>query len=190
LIEQTNRLVVRRQQAYGEALDIPWGISESAYNARDMEFTYQYTNFGVQTGPETRAGRKHRDRALRHRVGGDGGCTRRAAQLCAADGNGRGGWTWYTGASGWMYRAGIEGILGIRREGKYLVIDPCIPPDWPGYEASVKAEGTRYDIRVISPSRRSRGISWAILDGENVRVEQGPMRIALDGAVHDLRLEI
>ncbi len=47
LLEQTNRLVVRRQQAYGDALDIPWGISESAYNARDIEFTYQYSNFGV-----------------------------------------------------------------------------------------------------------------------------------------------
>ncbi|MEO7391807.1 MAG: glucoamylase family protein, partial [Ramlibacter sp.] len=47
LLEQTNRLVVRRQQSYGAALDIPWGISESAYNARDMEFTYQYSNFGV-----------------------------------------------------------------------------------------------------------------------------------------------
>ena len=47
LLEQTNRLVVQRQQAYGDALDIPWGISESAYNARDMEFTYQYSNFGV-----------------------------------------------------------------------------------------------------------------------------------------------
>ncbi|HSN32556.1 MAG TPA: glucoamylase family protein, partial [Ideonella sp.] len=47
LLEQTNRLVVRRQQAYGDALDIPWGISESAYNARDREFTDQYSNFGV-----------------------------------------------------------------------------------------------------------------------------------------------
>ncbi|MDB5871482.1 MAG: glycosyl transferase, partial [Ramlibacter sp.] len=47
LLEQTNRLVVQRQQAYGESLDVPWGISESAYNARDMEFTYQYSNFGV-----------------------------------------------------------------------------------------------------------------------------------------------
>ena len=47
LIEQTSRLVVERQQAYGRSLGIPWGISESAYNARDMEFTYQYSNFGV-----------------------------------------------------------------------------------------------------------------------------------------------
>ncbi len=47
LLEQTNRLIVARQRSYATALDIPWGISESAYNARDLEFTYQYSNFGV-----------------------------------------------------------------------------------------------------------------------------------------------
>ena len=47
LLEQTSRLVVRRQIDYGDELGMPWGISESAYNARDLEFTYQYSNFGV-----------------------------------------------------------------------------------------------------------------------------------------------
>jgi cyclic beta-1,2-glucan synthetase len=47
LIEQTNRLIVRRQIAYGATLNTPWGVSESAFNARDLEFTYQYSNFGV-----------------------------------------------------------------------------------------------------------------------------------------------
>ncbi len=47
LIEQTNQLIVRRQIDYAASLDLPWGISESAYNARDLEFTYQYSNFGV-----------------------------------------------------------------------------------------------------------------------------------------------
>jgi cyclic beta-1,2-glucan synthetase len=47
LLEQTNRLVVERQQSYGRSLGVPWGISESAYNTRDLEFTYQYSNFGV-----------------------------------------------------------------------------------------------------------------------------------------------
>ncbi len=47
LLEQTNRLIVERQQEYGKQLGIPWGVSESAYNARDIEFTYQYSNFGV-----------------------------------------------------------------------------------------------------------------------------------------------
>ncbi|HSU90405.1 MAG TPA: glucoamylase family protein, partial [Sporolactobacillaceae bacterium] len=47
LLEQTNRLVVRRQVKYGADLGVPWGISESAFNARDLELTYQYSNFGV-----------------------------------------------------------------------------------------------------------------------------------------------
>src|SRR4026209_2564450 len=47
LLERTNRLIVRRQIDYGEALRTPWGVSESAYSARDLEFTYQYSNFGV-----------------------------------------------------------------------------------------------------------------------------------------------
>ena len=47
LLEQTNRLIVRRQIAYGASLGLPWGVSESAYNTRDLELTYQYSNFGV-----------------------------------------------------------------------------------------------------------------------------------------------
>ncbi|HWP11257.1 MAG TPA: glycosyltransferase 36 associated protein, partial [Ramlibacter sp.] len=103
---------------------------------------------------------------------------------------GRGGWTWYTGAAGWMYRAGIEGILGIRREGAFLVIDPCIPPDWPGYEATVQVEDTRFEIRVVSPSRRSRGISLAVLNEKVLPTQQGLLRVPLDGATHSLRLEL
>ena len=47
LLEQTSRLIVRRQIAYGKSLGLPWGVSESAYNIRDLELTYQYSNFGV-----------------------------------------------------------------------------------------------------------------------------------------------
>ncbi len=47
LLAQTSRLIVKRQIAYGAELDLPWGVSESAYNARDLELTYQYSNFGV-----------------------------------------------------------------------------------------------------------------------------------------------
>ena len=47
LLEQTSRLIVRRQIAYGASLGLPWGVSESAYNIRDLELTYQYSNFGV-----------------------------------------------------------------------------------------------------------------------------------------------
>ena len=101
---------------------------------------------------------------------------------------GRGGWTWYTGAAGWMYRAGVEGILGLRREGAFLVVEPCIPPEWPGYEATVKVGDTRYDIRVVSPSERSRGLSSAHLDGATLPVPEGTVRVPLDGASHVLQL--
>ena len=47
LVEGTNRLIVRHQIDYGAKLGVPWGVSESAYNARDLEFTYQYSNFGL-----------------------------------------------------------------------------------------------------------------------------------------------
>ena len=47
LLDQTCHLIVRRQRQYGAERGVPWGISESAYNARDLELTYQYTNFGV-----------------------------------------------------------------------------------------------------------------------------------------------
>ncbi|GAA3990300.1 glucoamylase family protein [Comamonas faecalis] len=88
---------------------------------------------------------------------------------------GRGGWTWYTGAAGWMHRAGMEGILGIRREGEVLVIDPCIPAEWPGFEAEVVLGATRYTIQVESPGMHCAGISSAVLDG---------VALAFGGAVH------
>ncbi|HEY7771651.1 MAG TPA: glucoamylase family protein, partial [Marinagarivorans sp.] len=50
---------------------------------------------------------------------------------------GRGGWTWYTGAAGWLYQAGIEGILGIRRQGENIVIAPTLPIQWPGFDATI-----------------------------------------------------
>jgi cyclic beta-1,2-glucan synthetase len=99
---------------------------------------------------------------------------------------GRGGWTWYTGAAGWMYRAGVEGILGIRREGAVLVIDPCIPSAWSGFEATVNIQSTRYDIRVENPAHRCRGLSRALLDGAPVPVAEGALRVSLDGQRHSL----
>jgi len=103
---------------------------------------------------------------------------------------GRGGWTWYTGSAGWMYRAGVEGILGIRREGAFLVVDPCIPAVWPGFEAAVNAGSTHYKIRVEAPSHRCRGISRATLDGAPVPCSEGCVRVALDGGTHDLLISI
>jgi cyclic beta-1,2-glucan synthetase len=103
---------------------------------------------------------------------------------------GRGGWTWYTGSAGWMYRAGVEGILGIRREGAILVVDPCIPAAWPGFEATVRVGSTHYEIRVENPSRRCRGVSQASLDGSPIQLVDGSVSVNLDDLAHILTISI
>jgi cyclic beta-1,2-glucan synthetase len=91
---------------------------------------------------------------------------------------GRGGWTWYTGSSGWMYRLGIEAILGLKREGDHLRIDPCIPGDWPGFSATYRANGTVYNIRVENPRQVSRGVTSLTLDGQSVSDSRIPLTTA------------
>ncbi|WP_445620504.1 GH36-type glycosyl hydrolase domain-containing protein [Kushneria sp. Sum13] len=96
---------------------------------------------------------------------------------------GRGGWTWYTGSSGWLYQAGVQGILGIRREGRELIVNPCIPDDWPGYSATVELEGSRVEIRV---ERVGAGETAGVtLDGERVEGAE-EARVALDGRGHEV----
>ena len=98
---------------------------------------------------------------------------------------GRGGWTWYTGAAGWMYRAGIESILGLRRRGGAFSIDPCIPSSWTGYSIVWRFGRTRYEIDVANPERRCRGIATAELDGAIVASDAIPL--VDDGATHRVR---
>jgi cyclic beta-1,2-glucan synthetase len=78
---------------------------------------------------------------------------------------GRGGWTWYTGAAGWLYRAGLEWILGFRKQGSALCIDPCIPRHWKGFKVTYRHGATRYRISVENPKGVCRGVSRIILDG-------------------------
>ena len=99
---------------------------------------------------------------------------------------GRGGWSWYTGSAGWMYRAGIESILGLRRRGDTFMIDPCIPTSWPEYRISWRVLETRYEITVSNPSRRCRGIASATLDGAPVDARTIPLRN--DRRTHDVRI--
>ena len=81
---------------------------------------------------------------------------------------GRGGWTWYTGSAGWIYRAGIEWILGFRVRGTTLSIDPCIPQTWPNYSICFRYHSASYKIKVENPRSVSRGIYRAELDGRQL----------------------
>ena len=102
---------------------------------------------------------------------------------------GRGGWTWYTGSAGWMRRAGIEGILGIRREGDCLIVAPCLPTIWPGFTATVNVASTSYSI-TVEAGRPGQGGMQAILDGASLPCAEGYARIPLDGQPHDLKISL
>ncbi|MBC7577174.1 MAG: glycosyl transferase family 36, partial [Tardiphaga sp.] len=103
---------------------------------------------------------------------------------------GRGGWTWYTGSAAWLYRAGLEAILGFHLEGDHLRIDPCIPREWPGFSIAYRHGGSRYLIEVSNPVRCGRGVVKAALDGVVLAID--PCRIPLhdDGGVHRIAIEL
>jgi cyclic beta-1,2-glucan synthetase len=97
---------------------------------------------------------------------------------------GRGGWTWYTGSAGWMYRTAVEGILGIKIRGTALVVDPCIPRAWPGFEFTYKHGTSRYRITVKNPRGVNRGIAHASLDGKQLTGASGEIQLMDDGRYH------
>jgi cellobiose phosphorylase len=97
---------------------------------------------------------------------------------------GHAGWTWYTGASGWMYQAGIEWIIGLRRRGDRLYIQPCIPTDWPGFTATYRYGNTEYRITVNNPSHKSGGLTALSLDGQDIDLRE---RSGVEGSYVQLR---
>jgi cyclic beta-1,2-glucan synthetase len=101
---------------------------------------------------------------------------------------GRGGWTWYTGSAGWMYQAGLEWILGFRLRGTTLLLDPCIPRAWPGYEIDFRYHSARYEIVVENPQGVSRGVASSELDGQALTGGGARIPLADDGATHRVRV--
>jgi cyclic beta-1,2-glucan synthetase len=101
---------------------------------------------------------------------------------------GRGGWTWYTGSAGWLYRSGVEGILGFNLRGNVLKIDPCIPRAWPGFEMTYVYKTSRYRIAVSNPNAVSSGIAYASVDAANVPGPDCAIILIDDGREH--RVEI
>jgi cyclic beta-1,2-glucan synthetase len=99
---------------------------------------------------------------------------------------GRGGWSWYTGSAGWMYRAGLESILGLRRRGETFIVDPCIPSAWPEYRITWQFRDSRYVITVSNPARRCRGVMTATLDG--APVDAAAIPLLNDGRSHDVQI--
>jgi cyclic beta-1,2-glucan synthetase len=103
---------------------------------------------------------------------------------------GRGGWTWYTGSAGWLYRAGVEWILGLRVEGATLRIDPCVPKTWRGFEIIFRYHSARYEIAVSNPNAVSRGVAHAELDGATLPEDQACIELVDDGATHHVHVTL
>jgi cyclic beta-1,2-glucan synthetase len=99
---------------------------------------------------------------------------------------GRGGWTWYTGSAAWMYRVGVETLLGLTLHRRALRIDPCIPHAWKGYEITYRSRGAEFHIKVENPDGVCRGVRRVEVDG----VEKPDKLIPLDGVsgAHSVRV--
>lgn len=95
---------------------------------------------------------------------------------------GQGGWTWYTGSASWMYRLGLEGILGIKKHGEQLEIDPHIPRSWPGFRLTYRFGLTTYEFNVQNPHAVNRGVQQVSLNGHKLSEKVIPL--SRDGGYH------
>ena len=112
-----------------------------------------------------------------------------AADVYSESGHsGRGGWTWYTGAAGWMYRIVLENVLGLQRRGSLLSIAPCIPSHWDSFEVEYRYGPSRYRIQVGNPTHVSHGVARVEVDGKVA--PQGQVRLVSDGETHEVRVTL
>ena len=88
---------------------------------------------------------------------------------------GRGGWTWYTGSAGWMYRLLVETLLGVNREGDTLRLSPRFPKTWPSYKIHYRFHRSVYHITVNRIAEDSSEPNKLVVDGQEVRGETFPM---------------
>ncbi|MGH7517708.1 MAG: GH36-type glycosyl hydrolase domain-containing protein [Gemmatimonadales bacterium] len=108
-----------------------------------------------------------------------------AADVYTAPGQvGRGGWTWYTGSASWMYRVGIETILGFTRRGDRLELHPCVPDSWPEFSLEYRHGGSVYAIVVQNPGALAGGGAEVVLDG--CTLNEPAIPLVDDGRRHEV----
>lgn len=99
---------------------------------------------------------------------------------------GRGGWTWYTGSAGWMFRAGLEAILGLRRRGPVLEVEPCLPPEWTRAEVRLRVGTSSWEIALLADAPAPRRVACVVVD--DVPLPDTRIPLIDDGATH--RVEV
>ncbi len=103
--------------------------------------------------------------------------------LAAAPHIGRGGWSWYTGSAGWMYRLVVESLLGIERVGERLVLAPQLPRGWPGFRLRYRYRATTYAIEVSAGETPALRIDGIDVGGDTVLLSD-------DGKTHQVELQV
>src|SRR3954454_1914730 len=112
-----------------------------------------------------------------------------AADVYTAEGQlGRGGWTWYTGSASWMYRVGLEGILGFTKRGDRLFIEPRAPTSWSGYTIAYRYGKSVYEIVVSKETGAPWGAVVLTVDGRSVKGDAIPL--VDDGERHMVNVSI
>jgi cellobiose phosphorylase len=101
---------------------------------------------------------------------------------------GRGGWTWYTGSASWMYRVALEAILGFRKQGDTLRIEPSVPRAWPGFTIQYRYGSSAYTIEVKVTRGGQRGASRVTVDGRRIKGDAIPL--VDDGQPHAVLVEV
>ena len=99
---------------------------------------------------------------------------------------GRGGWTWYTGSSSWMYVAGIKYILGLNIENGYLWMNPVISSSWKEFSIKYKCGKSVYNIRVLNRSGKNYGVEKVILN--SVEVSDKKIKLNYDGGINEVEI--
>jgi cyclic beta-1,2-glucan synthetase len=101
---------------------------------------------------------------------------------------GRGGWSWYTGAAGWMFQAGLEYILGVKLQGDQLYIQPCVPSDWKSFSIDYKFKETTYLLEVYYQQDHGHPIQW-VIDGQDAG-NQSYLKLVNDGQAHQVEVHL
>jgi cellobiose phosphorylase len=100
---------------------------------------------------------------------------------------GRGGWTWYTGSAGWLYRLIVEALLGVRRENGKLRLVPALPRAWNEADVDVRAGASEYRVRI---RRRDGAASGGAAQLDGAPLAEPLIDLVDDGAVHEVRFDV
>ncbi len=98
---------------------------------------------------------------------------------------GRGGWSWYTGSSGWMYRLILESLLGVTRSAGALTLAPQLPAGWDGYGLNYRHGGSTYEIRVSKAAPGEEGLTV-----NGVRLTGNQIELTDTGGTHQVDMYI